>query len=332
MWQSLGIACFLATIILLQLRSGICSVPFVPARFGPTTSVTENHHDCGIASNVLLCPRGGASKKSTKSKRGAAATKTTATGQKQVGAGDAAAKEKSSVSGALKWYSGVKPLTRIHITMACFFTLLGLVLGEELSQGLLALDTTRFLYGFEVWRPFTAASYLGKPSVGMLFSVYYLFEYGTQLERAYGTPQHLIFLMTQMVMLTILSSLFRQPFFSQSLITAMLHVLSRSMPKQNVKWLIFTIPYFLLPYGLMVTDMLQAQGDVMAMLPHVLGILSGHFYYFHKFIWPKDGGEDWLIAPDFLVKRLSPEKPKPVVLATATTKRKPGRKLSSSRK
>ncbi len=96
--------------------------------------------------------------------------------------------------------------------------------------------------------------------------------------------------------------LFGQPFFAPSVVTSMLHVLSRSMPHQKVKWLIFTVPYWSLPYGLMASDVLQ--GGAGAALPHVLGILSGHFYYFHKFVWPKMGGVDWLVAPDFLVRRL----------------------------
>jgi len=55
----------------------------------------------------------------------------------------------------------------------------------------------------------------------------------------------------------------------------------------------------------MASDVLQA-GNASAALPHVLGILSGHCYYFHKFIWPKMGGEDWLNPPVFLSKRLDP--------------------------
>jgi Derlin-1 len=329
MWQFLRIGCFLAAMLLLQAKPGTCSLPFLPPRFG-TIGVTKDQQGCaGIPSNVLLCPRGGASKSSSKTKRSAA--KKTATGKKQVGASADAEQEKGAVADALEWLNKVKLLTRIHLIMAGTFTGLGLLMGEELAQGLFAFDPMRVLYGFEVWRPFTAVSYLGKPSMGTVFSMYYLFTYGTQLERAYGTPQHFVFLLSQMVLLTILSALMRQPFFSQSLITAMLHVLSKSTPKQKVKWMVFDIPYFLLPYAFMLGDVLQEQGNIMAIIPHVLGILSGHFYYFHKFIWPKeDGGEDWLKAPDFLVNFMTKEKPKPVI--AASSKRKKGRKVSSSAK
>jgi membrane associated rhomboid family serine protease len=177
-------------------------------------------------------------------------------------------------------------------------------LGDEVSQSVLALDPIRTFAGLEVWRPFTAATYLGPPSIGWLMNAYYLFEYGSTLERAFGTAQHCIFLLLQMSFLTMCATLLGIPFYTSSVITSMLHVLSRAMPTQQVKWLIFTVPYWTLPYGLMASDVLQS-GQATAAIPHILGIISGHVYHFHKVIWPKmDMGEDWLIAPDFLRRRL----------------------------
>jgi len=82
----------------------------------------------------------------------------------------------------------------------------------------------------------------------------------------------------------------------------------------------------------MATDVLQAQ-SAMAALPHILGILSGHFYHFYKFVWPKMGGEDWLVAPDFVVNRLDPDARKAKASASKalkTRKRSKGRKLGST--
>ena len=110
------------------------------------------------------------------------------------------------------------------------------------------------------------------------------------------------------------------------------------MPNEKVKWLIFTVPYWTLPYGLMVTDVLQA-GNGAAALPHILGILSGHFYFFHKFIWPKkqeeDGEANWLAAPQFLVDRLDPDARRVVAAkkgkdALKSRRKGKGRKLGRS--
>jgi membrane associated rhomboid family serine protease len=299
---------------------------FLPQRTVSAGTSQSTFHD-------ILQVRGGAKNK-RRGKSASLSSTRTATGKKKVQSG-AAKEEKSTFSDSLQKYKQILPLTRIYITMVVGATLLGMILGEELTQGLLALDPMRVIYGLEMWRPFTAATFLGPPSIGWLMSGYYLFEYGSALERAYGTAQHLIFLLSQVVMLSVLSVLFGQPFFTASVITAMLHVLSRAMPNQKVKWLVFTVPYWALPYGLMATDVLQA-GSPAAALPHVLGIMSGHFYHFHKFIWPKMGGEDWLTAPDFLTRRFDPNAKKDTKAAVASAlknrKRGKGRKLGGKKK
>lgn len=274
-----------------------------------------------IQTNILDL-RGGARRKSG---RTATLNSKTATGKKKV-KGTIKEEKKSAISDSLERYKRILPLTRVYISMVGLVTLVGMVLGEELTQGLFALDPIRVMHGLELWRPLTAACFLGPPSVGWLMSGYYLFEYGSTLERAYGTAQHLVFLLSQILILSMLSALFGQPFFAPSIITAMLHVLSRSMPHQKVKWLVFTVPYWALPYGLMATDVLQA-GSPMAAIPHVLGILSGHFYHFHKFIWPKIGGQDWLAAPDFLIARFDPnaKKDSKAAASSALKNRKRGK-------
>lgn len=259
----------------------------------------------------MLEIRGGAAKKKKKSRTGSLAK--TVTGKKKVGANKSSEK-KNAGNGLGDWYGQIPRLTKIYINSIGICTFLGLILGDERAQAVLALDPMRLMYGLEIWRPFTAASFLGKPSVSWLMSGYYLYEYGSSLERAYGAAEYLLFLATQVFLLTIFSSLLGVPFFTQSVITGMLYVLSRAMPHQKVKWLVITVPYWTLPYGLMVTDCLQAHSSsqsasqsLAAALPHVLGILVGHFYHFHRFVWPKTGGEDWLRAPDFLVHSLDPE-------------------------
>jgi derlin-1 len=278
----------------------------------------------------ILSIRGGASRRKARTGSLSKSSKTV-TGKKKVGSKKEAEKSKSAAGDLVTKYKQILPLTRIYISMVGFCTLLGLLLGDEMTQSLLALDPMRVIYGMELWRPFTAASFLGKPSIGWLMSGYYLFEYGSSLERAYGPAQYLIFLSSQVGILTFLSILCGQPFFANSVITSMLHVLSRAMPHQKVKWLIFTVPYWSLPYGLMVADVLQAQSASAAM-PHILGILSGHFYHFHRFVWPKTGGENWLTAPDFLFELLDPNAAKKSAAKESLSKALKSRKRGKGKK
>ncbi len=263
------------------------------------------------ATSNILDLRGGASKQRKRGGKTASLTslnsKSSSSKSKKKTASGATsvrkeADKKSAFEDTMQKYKAILPLTCIYITMVAISSLIGTILGDENTQAIMGLDPLRLIYGLELWRPITAACFLGPPSIGWLMSAYYLFEYGSSLERVYGTAQHFMFLLGQVCLLTMTSILFGQPFFGPSVITSMLHVLSRSMPHQKVKWLIFTVPYWSLPYGLMASDVLQ--GGAGAALPHVLGILTGHFYYFHKFVWPKMGGEDWLVPPAFLVRKL----------------------------
>jgi derlin-1 len=288
--------------LLISGVAGRASFSRIATSFGLDRQVGRKSNEANYL-DTLLELRGGAARRKSKS-RVSSLSKKTATGKKKVGAKKA--EEESTVKDLLEKYKRILPLTRIYITMVVGFTLLGLVLGDELSQGILALDPMRVLYGAEIWRMFTAAAFLGPPSVGWLMSGYYLFSYGSSLELAYGTAQYLIFLLSQVVILSAMSALCGLPFFANSMIAAMLHVLSRTLPHQEVKWLVFKVKYWALPSCFMAMSVLEA-GSAAAAVPHILGILSGHFYHYQRFIWPKtDGGQDWLSAPDFLVNFLDP--------------------------
>eukprot|EP00591_Stephanopyxis_turris_P004277 CAMPEP_0195519116 /NCGR_PEP_ID=MMETSP0794_2-20130614/14399_1 /TAXON_ID=515487 /ORGANISM="Stephanopyxis turris, Strain CCMP 815" /LENGTH=340 /DNA_ID=CAMNT_0040648223 /DNA_START=203 /DNA_END=1225 /DNA_ORIENTATION=+ len=314
----------------------ILSTPKAPLSGFQSSVPPATLSSSSLLNDAILELRGGASRGKMPKKKGrmgslhSNSSNLSATGKTKV-KGNKGSEQKSAVSDTMQKYKSILPLTRVYITMVGIVTLIGVVLGDEAAQGLLALDPMRVMYGLELWRPFTAATFLGPPSVGWLMSGYYLFEYGSNLESAYGTAQHVLFLLCQIVLLSLLSVLFGQPFFGASVITAMLHVLSRSMPDQKVKWLIFTVPYWSLPLGLMATDVLQA-GSPAAALPHVMGILTGHVYFFHKFVWPKMGGEDWLTAPDFLVRRLDPNSRLAMEAKAANNALKKSRKKGSGRK
>ena len=287
--------------VAILLVSGFLSMPCngahatITQKFGVVS--TEFSHP------FLLELRGGAKRKK-KSRTGSLAK--TVTGKTKVGAKKASEKKASSGNGLSNWYAGIPRLTKLYVNSIIFCTALGLILGEERAQSVMALDPMRLMYGFEFWRPITAASFLGELSISWLMSGWYLCEYGSSLEKAYGSAEYFLFLVTQIGLLTVFASVLRIPFFTQSVITGMLHVLSRAMPHQKVKWMVITVPYWTLPYGLMVSDCLQAKSPAAAM-PHILGILVGHFYHFNRFIWPKTGGEDWLRAPDFLVGYFDPD-------------------------
>lgn len=210
-------------------------------------------------------------------------------------------KPKARLDDLASKYWAVPKATRAYMTLTILATASSLLLGDELAQSLFAL--TPGWFPLQPHRLVTAGAYLGAPSVQALMSVYYLFAYGSSLESSYGLATFLLFLSLQVLALACFSTIVSSPFYAQPLITAMLHVVSRQDALANVKWLIFTVPYWTLPYGLMLSDVLQAQSAAAA-TPHVLGILAGHLWHFFKVIWPAKTGSDWLVAPRWLRARL----------------------------
>jgi len=274
----------------------------------PSSSIQKNNVSLLVSQrtassssyDALLALRGGASKKKGKTAR-------TASGKKKVGADKAAKRAESGPSKSItKLYTDTPLLTRIFITAILGSTILGYILGEENTQAFLALDPIRTIKGFEIWRPFTSASYLGPISMTWIISLYNLYTYGTRIETHYNRSNFLVFLVTQIVMLSFLSMLIGSPFFASAMIAAMLFVFSRIDPDGQTNWLVTRVPNWSLPYLMMVSDSAQAQ-SLSAAVPHIIGILSGHFFYFHREIWPKVGGEAWLEAPDVVVSMIDPD-------------------------
>ena len=195
-------------------------------------------------------------------------------------------------------YRSIAPVTRAYMSVCIVLSLSILLLGDEVSQRLFAFSPS-LAFPFQPWRLLTAGCYLGSPSISSLMSVYYLFEYGSSLESMHGSASFLYFLFLQLGLLSLMSSIMSVPFFGSALITSMLHVLSRQYPNQKVKWLVFTVPYWTLPLGLAVTDVLQTQTGA-SLVPHVMGILSGHVYHFWQHVWTEVGGGTPVGTPAFL--------------------------------
>ena len=232
----------------------------------------------------------------------------------------------------------------------------------------LTLDSMAIFKGLQLWRPFTAASYLGALSVGSVSSIVMLVTHGQELERLKGSANFAMFVAIQIAVLTALGCALGFPQTSQSLITATIYCCSRQNAFASIQWqfglTLKSVPslrafarggvvrfrawwsgtrgryatvgalatppatvgrccarvracvincvwcltrsvhqglvtssvsrtaappvarlitwvgrYWMLPFGLMGFDVLQGQ-QMAAAFPHLLGILSGHFYHF----------------------------------------------------
>lgn len=119
-------------------------------------------------------------------------------------------------------FLSVKPVTRAFIS-ATLVTAAVHMTGLPAPR-LFALNIRRL---HELWRVFTAATYLGGPSLSLANNVYFLVNYGQLLESVHGTADFAFFLLTQIGMLSIFSLLLQFPFTAQSMIAAIIYCCSR---------------------------------------------------------------------------------------------------------
>ncbi len=87
----------------------------------------------------------------------------------------------------------------------------------------------------QLWRPLTSACFLGKVDMSMATQIYFLVQYGQEMERQDGSAQHAMFLATQLVLLCLLGTLAGIPSFSRSLITASIYCCSRREPMRPME-------------------------------------------------------------------------------------------------
>ena len=160
----------------------------------------------------------------------------------------------------------------------------------------------------QLWRPITSACFLGPLSMSYATSLFFLINYGQELERNKGSANFAVFMMTQLVVLSVLGLTLGLPQIAQSMISATIYCCSRQNPFAEIQWQFgLQLKYWMLPFGLMAVEVLQGQAQMSAAIPHMLGILSGHFYHFFTEVWPRVSGSRsgaWFEAPSALRSRL----------------------------
>lgn len=85
------------------------------------------------------------------------------------------ATEKSFGQKAKEWYRGTPTITRLHLTLALVLTGLGTLV---IDPSYFLLDPVATVAGLQLWRPFTAAAFLGPPSMSWASNIYFLHQYG----------------------------------------------------------------------------------------------------------------------------------------------------------
>mmetsp|Transcript_56786 Transcript_56786/g.122755 ORF Transcript_56786/g.122755 Transcript_56786/m.122755 type:complete len:258 (-) Transcript_56786:102-875(-) len=205
-----------------------------------------------------------------------------------------------------QWYKNLPILTRIGLTT--FFLITVLVQLDILDPKLLSLHWPLVLNKLQVWRLLTSCCFFGTFSFQFLFQLYFFSSFSSKLEQneIFARPgDYLFFLITQILLLDVLSLVLSWPngfpMLGPSLVFAILYYWSRREPYANLSFFSFTIKGYQFPFALVFFQLLIG-GNIWMDL---LGLATGHIYYFLKEVVPMEYGKNFISTPAFMVSLMT---------------------------
>ena len=197
------------------------------------------------------------------------------------------------------WYRGLPPVTRVILTSV--FATTCLVQFGLLDPYILILDWQLVSKSFQIWRPFTAALFVGKFSFAFVMSLYFISSFGGKLERndrfSSSPADFVFFLLFITITCAAMSSLLAwpsgYPLTGTAVVFAMIYYWSRCEPEARLSIYGFEVKGYQLPFAMMLLTVLMG-GDVWTDL---LGLGAGHLYYFLKDVVPLEYGWRLLGTP-----------------------------------
>lgn len=200
-----------------------------------------------------------------------------------------------------QWYKSLPILTRVGLTL--FFCVTVLVQVNILNPQLLALNWPLVLNKLQVWRLLTSVCFFGPFSFQFMFQMYFFSSFSSKLEsnEIFAQPgDYLFFLLTQIILLDVISMVLQWPVgFPQlgpALVFAILYYWSRREPYANLSFFSFSIKGYQFPFALVFFQLLMG-GNIWMDL---VGLASGHIYYFLAEVVPAEYGMTMVKTPSFL--------------------------------
>ncbi|EGD80494.1 hypothetical protein PTSG_01086 [Salpingoeca rosetta] len=196
-------------------------------------------------------------------------------------------------------YANIPPITKTLVTGAMVITLAGNF--GLLPVRALILDFYDVWYNFAIWRLVTSVFFFGKLGFPFLINVYFLYNYSMRIETAglydRQPADYVFMLLVHWVTLLVIGYFLALPIIGIPLVLAIMHVWCNVNPDVPVRfWFGLTFKALYLPWVLLVFNILTGGTGMM----ELLGILTGHVFYFIKYKWPELGGPSLLETPQFL--------------------------------
>ena len=204
-----------------------------------------------------------------------------------------------------QWYRNLPILTRAGLTI--IFATTVLVQLEIINPMLLVLNWPLVWGRLQLWRVFTSVCFFGQFSFNFLMQLYFFSSFSTKLERnevfEKEPGEYLFFLIVQIVLLSLLSLVLAYPtglpMLGPSLVFAIIYYWSKREPYAVLSFFSFAIKGYQFPFCLLFFQMLMGGSP----WTDLLGLGSGHIYYFLKETVPQEYGDKyavWMKCPRFL--------------------------------
>ncbi|CRG99187.1 DER1-like protein, putative [Plasmodium relictum] len=199
------------------------------------------------------------------------------------------------ISGPEVWYNNLPHVTKYLITLIFLVTLL--ISCNLLNVIYFILDWNLIYNNYQIWRIFLNFLFVGKFSLAWVFYMSLLSQFSSSLEKntVFTSPgSYLYFITIQCIFLSCISILFYwprgYPFLGNSLLFAIIYYWSRREAWSQVSIYFFTVKGYQLPFALIFLHLIMGQ----SLWVDIMGLLSGHIYYFFREILPREGGPNIL--------------------------------------
>lgn len=202
-----------------------------------------------------------------------------------------------------EWYKSLPPVTRTYFTIAgivCVVCSLGMF-----NAAWLQLSFPLVFSKFQIWRLLTNFVFFGAFGIPWIIQMYILNRYlglleTTVFEQSPRGMADLLFLMlfngTVLILVAYLMPGLQMKFLGNALVISLMYVWTRTDPFRTLTIYGFEIKAWHFPFIMMAFTMLMGGG----VAGHVVGILTGHLFFFLWRIVPNRYHKTVISTPEFM--------------------------------
>ncbi|OVA04667.1 Derlin [Macleaya cordata] len=197
-----------------------------------------------------------------------------------------------------EYYRSLPPVSKAY-GVFCLMTTTAYYLGLYDPWDSISLSYQLVLKRFQLWRLVTNFFFLGPFSVRFAVRLIMIARYGVLLEKGpfdKRTADFLWMMIFGAFALLIIAAIpmLWTPFMGVSLVFMLVYVWSREFPNARINiYGVVTLKGFYLPWAMLALDLIFGA----PLKPDILGIITGHLYYFLTVLYPLSTGRNIFKTP-----------------------------------